>query len=372
MTIGVPKEIKNNENRVAIVPDGVYEMTQMNHKVIIQAGAGAGSGISDEDYIQAGAHIYTDIAALYKDADLILKVKEPLSSEYNYYHEGQMLFTYLHLAADKEQAEFLIDKKITAIAYETIQSADGSLPLLTPMSEVAGRMSAQLGASLLQKTNGGKGILMGGVPGTRPAEVVIIGGGIAGLSAAKVALGMGARVTILEKSKKRMMYIDDVMGGKVSLLMNTVYNIADAVKKADLLISAVLIPGAKSPVLVTEEMVKTMEAGSVIIDIAVDQGGSIETIDRVTTHENPTYTKHGVIHYSVANMPGAVPQTSTYALTGLTSQYLKRIVSGNIEDVLSKDNELLLGLNTYKGHITNTGVAEALGYKYVNATELFS
>jgi len=365
MIIGVPKEIKNNENRVAMVPDGVFEMVQAGHKVIIQAGAGLGSGISDEDYIKAGAQIYANLAALYNEADIIVKVKEPLPSEYDYYHEGQMLFTYLHLAADKEQAEFLTSKKITAIAYETIQCDDGSLPLLTPMSEVAGRMAAQIGASLLQKTNGGKGILMGGVPGTRPAEVVVIGGGIAGLNAATIAFGMGARVTILEKSKKRMIYIGDIMDGKVTLLMNTHYNIANAVKKADLLISAVLIPGAKSPVLVTEEMVKTMEPGSVIIDIAVDQGGSVETIDRVTTHENPTYVKHGVIHYSVANMPGAVPQTSTYALTGLTLPYLKKIVSGNIASTLTNDKELRLGLNTYKGFVTNEGVAEALGYKYI-------
>jgi alanine dehydrogenase len=238
------------------------------------------------------------------------------------------------------------------------------------MSEVAGRMAIQIGSTYLLKPNGGKGVLMSGVPGTRAAEVVIIGGGIAGLNAAKVALGMGAKVTVLEISKKRMMYLDDIFGGKVSLLMNTSFNIAEAVKKADLLISAVLIPGAKSPLLVTEDMVKTMEPGSVIIDIAVDQGGSIETIDRATTHENPTYVKHGVIHYSVANMPGAVPQTSTYALTGITLQYLKRMLSSDIKEVLSNDKELRLGLNTYMGKVTNEGVAEALGCEYTNAMTL--
>jgi alanine dehydrogenase len=370
MTIGVPKEIKNNENRVAMVPDGVFEITKMGHKVIVESGAGLGSGIADDDYAGAGAVIYGDKAALFAESDVIIKVKEPLPSEYEYFREGQILFTYLHLAADKQQGVFLTDKKITGIAYETIQASDGSLPLLTPMSEVAGRMAVQLGSAYLLKINGGKGILMSGVPGTRPAEVVIVGGGIAGLNAAKVALGMGAKVTVLEISKKRMMYLDDIMGGKISLLMNTSYNIAAAVKKADLLISAVLIPGAKSPLLVTEEMVKTMEPGSVIIDIAVDQGGSIETIDRVTTHENPTYIKHGVIHYSVANMPGAAPQTSTYALTGITLQYLKRILSGGIAAVLAGDKELRMGLNTYMGKITNEGVAEALGFEYTDASAL--
>ena len=372
MTIGVPKEVKNNENRVGMVPDGVYEIVKMNHNVIIETGAGLGSDITDEDYVRAGAVIYTDKAKLFDDADIIVKVKEPIPSEYEYFHEGQTLYTYLHLAADRQQAEFLKNKNITAFAYETVQTEDGSLPLLSPMSEVAGRMSIQIGAALLQKNNGGKGMLLGGVPGVAPAEVVILGGGNVGINAAKMASWMGARVTVFDISRKRLMYLDDIFGGKITTLMSSAYNIATAVKTADLLIGAVLIPGAKAPCLVTEEMVKSMPAGSVIVDVAIDQGGSVETIDRVTTHENPSYEKHGVIHYSVANMPGAVSKTSTYALTGMTIQYLKRIVSTAIKDIIMNDKELRLGLNTYQGEITNKSVAEALGYDYVDATLLFT
>ena len=370
MVIGVPKEIKNNENRVAMVPDGVFEVTKMNNRVIVETAAGVGSGISDDDYKKAGAEIFTDKAALFRQADIIVKIKEPLSNEYGLFHEDQMLFTYLHLAADKEQAEFLLDKKITAFAYETIQTDDGSLPLLSPMSEVAGRMSIQIGASMLQKNNGGKGILLGGVPGVAPAEVVILGGGNVGINAAKMAAWMGARVTVLDISRKRLMYLDDIFGGNVTTLMSTAYNIALSVKKADLLIGAVLIPGAKSPCLVTEDMVKTMSPGSVIVDVAIDQGGSIETIDRVTTHENPYFEKHGVLHYSVANMPGAVPKTSTYALTGMTIQYLKRLLTEKLEVLLAKDRELRYGLNTYKGKVTHKGVADALGYDYTDPESL--
>ena len=367
MVAGVPKEIKNHENRVAMVPDGVHEVVKMGHRVLIEAGAGLGSGIADEDYVKAGAVICADKAALFNEADVIFKVKEPIPLEYGYFREGQMLFTYLHLAADREQAEFLRAKKITAFAYETVQTEDGALPLLTPMSEVAGRMSIQIGCVLLQKDNGGKGIVLGGVPGVAPAEVVILGGGIVGLNAAKMASWMGARVTVLDISRKRLMYIDDIFGGKVTTLMSSTYNIAAAVKKADLLIGAVLIPGAKAPCLVTEEMVKSMAPGSVIVDVAIDQGGSIETVDRITTHENPAYEKYGVIHYSVANMPGAVPRTSTYALTGMTIQYMKRLLSVDTAALIANDKELRLGLNTYKGHVTNRSVAEALGYEYTDA-----
>ena len=370
MIVGLPKEIKNNENRVALVPDGVYEIIRMGHQVIVEAGAGLGSGIMDEDYVKSGARILTDKKALFDEADIIVKVKEPIPSEYDCFHEGQTLFTYLHLAADKEQAEFLRAKKITAFAYETIQTEDGDLPLLSPMSEVAGRMSIQIGAALLQKNNGGKGILMGGVPGVAPAEVVIIGGGSVGLNAAKMASWMGARVTVLDISRKRLMYLDDIFGGKITTLMSTAYNIAASVGKADLLIGAVLVPGAKAPCLVTENMVKSMAPGSAIVDVAIDQGGSIETIDQVTTHENPYYEKHGVLHYAVANMPGAVPHTSTYALTGMTIQYLKRILSAETETIITQDRELRLGLNTYKGYVTNEGVAEALGYDYVDALSI--
>ena len=370
MVVGVPKEVKNNENRVAMVPDGVYEITKMGIKVIIESSAGIGSGISDDAFARAGATIISDKKTLFDESDIIVKVKEPIQSEYDYFHEGQTLFTYLHLAADKAQAEFLLRKKVTAIAYETIQTEDGSLPLLTPMSEVAGRMAIQIGASLLQKNNGGKGILMGGVPGVAPAEVVILGGGVVGLNAAKMASWMGARVTILNICRKRLMYIDDIFGGKVTTLMSTAYNIASVVKTADLLIGAALIPGAKAPRLVSEEMVKSMSPGSVIVDVAIDQGGCIETIDRVTSHENPCYEKFGIIHYSVANMPGAVPKTSTYALTGMTIQYLKRILSTDLVNLIKTDKELRLGVNTYNGNITNKGVADALGYYFVDLLQL--
>jgi len=370
MVVGVPKEVKNNENRVAMIPDGVFDITKMGIKVIIESGAGIGSGISDDTFARAGATISSDKKMLFDESDIIVKVKEPIQCEYDYFHEGQTLFTYLHLAADKDQAEFLLRKKITAIAYETIQTEDGSLPLLTPMSEVAGRMAIQIGATLLQKNNGGKGILMGGVPGVAPAEVVILGGGVVGLNAAKMASWMGARVTILNICRKRLMYIDDIFGGKVTTLISSAYNIASVVKTADLLIGAALIPGAKAPRLVSEEMVKSMSPGSVIVDVAVDQGGCIETIDRVTSHENPYYEKFGIIHYSVANMPGAVPKTSTYALTGMTIQYLKRILSTDLVNLVKTDKELRLGINTYNGNITNKGVADALGYNYVDMLQL--
>jgi len=370
MVIGVPKEIKNHENRVGLVPDGAYELAQLGHRVLVEAGAGEGSGIPDGDYVKAGAEIYARKQDLFDKAELIVKVKEPVPSEYEYFHEGQTLFTYLHLAADREQAQFLRAKKIAAFAYETVQADDGALPLLTPMSEVAGRMSVQIGCVLLQKDNGGKGIVLGGVPGVAPAEVVVLGGGVVGLNAAKMASWMGARVTLLDVSRKRLMYIDDIFGGKVTTLMSTAYNIANSVKKADLLIGAVLLPGAKAPCLVTEEMVKTMAPGSVIVDVAIDQGGCIETVDRVTTHENPHYEKHGIIHYSVANMPGAVPRTSTFALTGMTIQYVKRLAACDVPALIASDSELRLGLNAYKGEITNKGVADALGYDYVDATEL--
>jgi len=370
MVIGVPKEVKNNENRVGLVPDGAYELVRMGHSVLVEAGAGLGSGIPDGDYEKAGAEIHARKQELFDKAELIVKVKEPVPGEYAYFHEGQMLFAYLHLAADREQAEFLRAKKITAFAYETVQAEDGALPLLTPMSEVAGRMSIQIGCVLLQKDNGGKGIVLGGVPGVAPAEVVILGGGVVGLNAAKMASWMGARVTLLDISRKRLMYIDDIFGGKVTTLMSTAYNIANSVKKADLLIGAVLLPGAKAPCLVTEDMVKSMGPGSVIVDVAIDQGGCIETVDRVTTHENPHYEKHGIIHYSVGNMPGAVPRTSTFALTGMTIQYVKRLVSSGIAEIIANDAELRPGLNSYKGEITNRAAADALGFGFVDVMGL--
>ena len=370
MIIGVPKEIKNNENRVAITPAGVHALVNAGHTVVIEKNAGLGSGIEDGDFVAAGAVILESNKDVFEKADTIVKVKEPLESEYDLFKEGQTLFTYLHLAPNPSLTSALIKKKLTAIAYETVQPKDGSLPLLTPMSEVAGRMSIQVGANLLQKYNGGAGMLLGGVTGVLPAEVVIIGGGVVGLNAAKMAVGLGARVTILDINKTRLAYIDDVFNGRVSTLVCNEYNVAEMAKKADLLVGAVLVTGAKAPKIVTAEMVKTMKKGSVIVDVAIDQGGSIETIDRVTTHDNPCFEKYGVIHYSVANMPGAVPKTSTYALTGSTLPYLLQIANKGPETAMKENEALLLGLNSYKGYITYKAVADSLGLEYRSALEL--
>jgi alanine dehydrogenase len=371
MIIGVPKEIKNNENRVAITPAGVHALVNAGHKVIIEKSAGAGSGIEDSDFEAAGAVILEKNTDIFEQADTIVKVKEPLECEYDLFKEGQTLFTYLHLAPNPTLTQALVDKKVTGIAYETVQPKSGGLPLLTPMSEVAGRMSIQVGAYLLQKYNGGAGMLLGGVTGVLPAEVVIIGGGVVGLNAAKMAVGLGARVTILDINKNRLAYIDDIFNGRVSTLVCNEYNVAAMAKKADLLVGAVLVTGAKAPKIVTAEMVKSMKKGSVIVDVAIDQGGSVETIDRVTTHDNPCYEKYGVIHYSVANMPGAVPKTSTYALTGSTLPYLLDIANKGPERDMKEDEALLLGLNTYKGYVTYKAVADSLGFEYRSAKELF-
>jgi alanine dehydrogenase len=371
-TVGVPKEIKNNEYRVAITPSGAHMLHQAGHRVLIERGAGAGSGFPDEDYAGAGAVIVPEAPEVWARADMIMKVKEPLPEEFGFFRENLTLFTYLHLAAAGALTEQLIEKKVTGIAYETIQLANGSLPLLTPMSEVAGRMSVQVGAHFLERFYGGRGVLLGGVPGVPPADVVIMGGGIVGTNAAKMALGLGASVVIIERSADRMRYLDDVFGGRLRTLMSTPYNIASAVRKADLLIGAVLIPGARAPKLVTEEMVEQMKPGSVIVDVAVDQGGSIETIDRVTTHSEPTYEKHGVIHYAVANMPGAVPRTSTLALTNATMPYALELAGngGGPEQALRNSLPLRLGVNTFRGHITHAAVAESVGRPYVRLDSL--
>lgn len=308
MVIGVPREIKKDENRVAITPAGVAALTRDGHQVCIERSAGLGSGIRDKEYQNAGAAILGSGGEVYNCAELILKVKEPQPAEYDLLRENQVLFTYLHLAAEPGLTPILLERKVVAFAYETVQSEDGSLPLLTPMSEVAGRMATQIGAQFLEKSRGGRGILLGGVPGVPPADVVIIGGGTVGANAAKVAAGMGAQVTILDVSAQRLRHLEDIFDGRVVTLMSNSFNIAAVVKRADLLIGAVLIPGARAPQLVTEDMVKTMKPGSVIVDVAVDQGGIVETIDRVTTHSDPVYVKHGVIHYAVANIPGAVPE----------------------------------------------------------------
>lgn len=372
MIIGIPKEIKNNESRVSVTPDGAHALTSAGHQVFMEKGAGEGSGIQDREYLNAGAVIRQHSKDVFQESDIIVKVKEPIEIEYSLLKEGQILFTYLHLAPNLPLTEMLIQKNITAIGYETVQLSDGSLPLLIPMSEVAGRMSVQVGANLLQKNNGGAGILLGGVSGVLPGQVVIIGAGTVGMNAAKIATGLGARVTIADISKKRLAYIDDIFHGRVSTLVSNPYNLSQIITQADLLISGVLVAGARAPKLVTEEMVRTMKKGSVIIDIAIDQGGSVETIDRITTHENPCFEKYGVVHYSVANMPGSLPKTSTYALTGSTLPYLMQIANKGPEEAMKEDAALMSGLNTYRGHVTYKAVAESLHKAYLSPQNLLS
>lgn len=364
MIIGVPKEIKNNENRVAITPAGVTAFVKAGHTVYIQNNAGAGSGITDEEYTQAGAQILATAKEVFDAADMIIKVKEPLAEEYDLFKEGQILYTYLHLAPEPELTKALLQKKVVGIAYETVQLDNGSLPLLVPMSEVAGRMSIQIGAQFLEKPNGGLGILLGGVPGVPAASVVIIGGGVVGTNAAKMAMGLGAQVTIIDKSADRLRYLDDLFGGRIKTLMSNSFNIAQAVKDADLLVGAVLVPGARAPHLVTEEMVMQMKPGAVVVDVAIDQGGSIETIDRVTTHDNPVYFKHGIVHYAVANMPGAVARTSTYALTNATLEYGLQIANKGYLKAIKESKALALGVNVINGKLTYEAVATALGLEY--------
>lgn len=364
MIIGLPKEIKNNENRVALIPAGVQALVDAGHRVIAEAGAGEGSGFSDASYQAAGAQILPAAKQVWDRADLIVKVKEPLPSEYGYFREGLILFTYLHLAAAGDLVYKLLEKKVDAVAYETIQQSDGSLPLLLPMSEVAGRMSIQIGAHFLEKAHGGRGVLLGGVPGVEPGQVVIVGGGIVGTNAAKMAVGLRARVTILENNPKRLRELEDLFGTNAQVIMSNSYNIARAVAGADLLVGAVLIPGARAPHLVKEEMVKQMKPGSVIVDVAIDQGGSIETIDRVTTHDDPVYTKHGVIHYAVANMPGAVARTSTYALTNVTLCYALEIANKGYLRAIKENKALSCGVNVIDGKLTYEAVAKSLNLEY--------
>lgn len=370
MRIGCPKEIKAQEGRVGLTPAGVDALVRAGHTVFMEKEAGLASGFADQEYTSVGAQILPTAREVYDAAEMIVKVKEPLASEFELLHEGQILFTYLHLAPDPEQTQALLRKKVTGIAYETVQLADGSLPLLAPMSEVAGRLSIQTGARLLEANCGGRGILLGGVSGVERANVVIIGGGNVGTNAAKMAVGLGANVTILDVNTKRLAYLDDIFNGRVQTLLSNFYNIANAVRNADLVVGCVLIPGAKAPKLVTEEMVKTMRPGSVLIDVAIDQGGSIESIDRVTTHSDPYFVKHGVLHYSVANMPGAVPRTSTLALTGATLPYALKLANLGAEAACMADPALMKGLNTYRGHLTFRAVAEAQGFAYTDPSEL--
>jgi alanine dehydrogenase len=364
MYIGVPKEIKNNENRVALTPSGVVSFLNAGHTVYVEKDAGIGSGFTNEDYAKAGAYIIDDAEKLWTQSEMIMKVKEPLASEYKFFRPGLILFTYLHLAAEPALTQALKENGVIAIAYETV-SVDKHLPLLTPMSEVAGRMATQIGAQFLQKNNGGQGILLAGVPGVNRGKVTIIGGGIVGTNAAKMAIGLGADVTIIDLSADRLRQLDDIFGNQIKTLMSNPMNIAEAVAEADLLIGAVLIPGAKAPKLVKEEMVKSMKPGSVIVDVAIDQGGIVETCDHVTTHDNPTFVKHGVIHYSVANMPGAVPRTSTIALTNVTVPFALQIANKGVYKAIAENKALMLGVNVANGEITYEAVAKDLGYEYV-------
>lgn len=363
MLIGVPKEIKTNENRVALLPVGAELLKAHGHEVWVETNAGLGSGSSDEDYRHAGAKIVATSAEIYGKVDMIMKVKEPLPSEYALLREGQLVFTYFHFAASRELTEAVIKSKCIAIAYETVQTDDGALPLLVPMSEVAGRLAIQEGARCLEKIHGGRGVLLGGVPGVEPGNVAIIGGGVVGLNAAKIAAGMGARVTILDLNLDRLRYLDDVMPKNVQTMMSNPVNIRKAIAQADLVVGAVLIPGAKAPRLITREMLKLMKKGSVIVDVAVDQGGCVETI-HATTHENPTYEIEGVVHYGVANMPGAVPMTSTYALTNATLPYALKIADLGYPACITTSPAIAKGVNIAFGKVTHKGVAEAFGLPY--------
>lgn len=370
MIVGIPKEIKNWENRVSLTPSGAKTLIDNGHKVIVQSTAGLGSGFTDEEYSNVGAAIIPTIEEVYKKADMIIKVKEPQESEYNLLKKDQLLFTYLHLAVEPKLTKALLKKKVNGVAYETIQTASGELPLLTPMSEIAGRMAVQIGASYLEKPHGGRGVLLGGVPGVMPADVVIIGGGTVGLNAAKIAFGMGANVTVLDLNLNRLRYFDDIFHGKIKTLISNSSNLELCTSYADLLIGAVLIPGAKAPHLVTEKMVKKMKKGSVIVDVAIDQGGIVETIDRVTTHENPIFEKHGVMHYSVANIPGAVARTSTIALTNATLPYAVKLANMGFVKAVKSCDELAKGVNTCQGELVSKPVAESLDADYTELSLL--
>jgi alanine dehydrogenase len=369
MLIGLPKEIKESENRVGLTPGAVKALVTRGHRVLVQTGAGAGSALTDDEYAGAGGEIVATAAEAWA-AELVVKVKEPVAPEYSFLRERLILFTYLHLAADRALTDHLLASGVTAIAYETVQTDDGKLPLLMPMSEVAGRMAPQVGAACLERHNGGRGVLLGGVPGVAPATVAILGGGVVGTNAAKVAMGMGAQVTVLDISHDRLTYLDDVFQGRLQTRTSNEYNIEQAVFNADLVIGAVLIPGGRAPKLVTQKMLPLMRKGAVIVDVAVDQGGCVETI-RPTTHLNPTYVVDEIVHYGVANMPGAVPRTSTFALVNQTMSYVLRIASDGVE-AIRKSAPLQHGLNIYRGKLTHAAVAEAFGLAYVDPAQILN
>ncbi len=369
MIIGVPKEIKTNENRIALVPAGAEAFTTRGHTVYIEQGAGLGSGFPDEAYVAAGARILPTADEVWAKADMIMKVKEPIAVEWPRMRKGQVIYTYFHFAAAEELTKAVIKSGAIAVAYETVQLPHGELPLLTPMSEVAGRMAVQEGAKYLEKVFGGSGVLLGGVPGVTPAEVTIIGGGVVGINAAKMAAGLGARVTILDISLERLRYLDDVLPANVTTLYSNRHNILESIKRADLVVGAVLLPGAKAPHLVKREDLKLMKPGSVIVDVAVDQGGCVETI-KPTTHENPTYFVDGILHYAVANMPGGVPRTSTLALTNATLSYGLRLARDGWKKACKEDRALYLGLNVVEGKVVYPGVAEAFNLPLVDGNTL--
>ncbi|MCS4532703.1 alanine dehydrogenase [Neisseria montereyensis] len=369
MIIGIPKEIKNNESRVAVPPSGVFGFTSRGHQVLVEKDAGKGSAISDEEYVKAGAKI-VETAAEAWSAEMVMKVKEPLPEEYKYFRKGLLLFTYLHLAANKPLTEALVNSGTNSIAYENVQPEDNTLPLLEPMSEIAGRMATQVGANFLERVNGGKGILLSGVPGVRRGNVVVIGGGVVGLNAARIAIGLGANVTILDVSVPRLKELDIILGNTAQTMMSNRFNIQESLKTADLVIGAVLVPGHKAPTLVTKEMVANMPDHSVIVDVAIDQGGIFETVDRVTTHDDPTYVKEGVVHYAVANMPGAVPQTSTHALSNSTMAYAHLLANQPLKELLRSNLALRRGVNTFNGKLTIEAVADDLEMEYTSIDDL--
>lgn len=369
MRVGCPKEIKNNENRVGLTPAGAKAFTGSGHEVFIEAGAGLGSGFTDAEYASAGAKLLPTAKEVFDASDMVIKVKEPQKGEIAMLKKGQILFTYLHLAPDPEQTKGLLESGATAIAYETITDASGKLPLLTPMSEVAGRMAVQIGAYYLQKTNGGRGMLMGGVPGVPPAHVVVLGAGVVGLNAIKMAVGMGARVTVLDRSLPTLRYLDDIFGNRIETVWSSDAHVEEILPSVDLVIGAVLVPGAAAPKLIRKDMLKLMKQGSVIVDVAVDQGGCVETT-RATTHADPTYFVDGVLHYGVANMPGAVPRTSTMALTNATLPYALKLANMGWKAALASDKGFLAGLNTHEGKLTCKPVADDQKLAFTDPTSL--
>ena len=369
MIVGLPKEVKDNENRVGLVPAGVKALTDAGHRVLVERAAGEGLGVTDDEYRAAGGQLIDTADEVWAAADMIVKVKEPVATEYDRMRPGLLLFTYLHLAPARELTRALVDREVTGVAYETITNDQGHLPLLTPMSEVAGRMSIQVGATYLEKINGGRGVLLGGVPGVTPGRVTIIGGGVVGTNAAKIAVGFGASVIIIDRDIERLRYLDDIFGSRIRTLASNPYTIADSVAASDLVVGAVLVPGAAAPKLVTRDMLKAMPRGAVIVDVAVDQGGCIETT-KPTTHSSPTYYVENVLHYGVTNMPGAVPRTSTFALTNVTLPFALKLANLGVEKAIGRDPHLKRGVNTYKGKVVYEAIAQDQGLEYTPIEKL--